>query len=153
MSGLLGVQSGCAINKIVQLPASNSCYNHRAAMRLFGRQQACVRVGMWRSLVARLLWEQDVAGSNPVVPTTFFVSLSLTQRRNAPMLRFRRAFGLRIQNLPSRTEVRSAVSGEFPAPVGTSLTSLGKPVLQIEWNKTKLLLYWFSFGSLRSASA
>ena len=26
-------------------------------------------VGMWRSLVARLLWEQDVAGSNPVIPT------------------------------------------------------------------------------------
>ena len=26
-------------------------------------------VGTWRSLVARLLWEQDVAGSNPVVPT------------------------------------------------------------------------------------
>ena len=25
--------------------------------------------GTWRSLVARLLWEQDVAGSNPVVPT------------------------------------------------------------------------------------
>ena len=25
---------------------------------------------MWRSLVARLLWEQDVAGSNPVIPTT-----------------------------------------------------------------------------------
>ena len=25
--------------------------------------------GMWRSLVARLLWEQDVAGSNPVIPT------------------------------------------------------------------------------------
>lgn len=24
---------------------------------------------MWRSLVARLLWEQDVAGSNPVIPT------------------------------------------------------------------------------------
>ena len=27
------------------------------------------RVGEWRSLVARLLWEQDVAGSNPVSPT------------------------------------------------------------------------------------
>ena len=27
-------------------------------------------VGTWRSLVARLLWEQDVAGSNPVVPTS-----------------------------------------------------------------------------------
>lgn len=25
--------------------------------------------GMWRSLVARLLWEQDVAGSNPAIPT------------------------------------------------------------------------------------
>lgn len=24
--------------------------------------------GMWRSLVARLLWEQDVAGSNPAIP-------------------------------------------------------------------------------------
>src|SRR4051812_10892460 len=27
------------------------------------------RVGEWRSPVARLLWEQDVAGSNPVSPT------------------------------------------------------------------------------------
>ena len=27
---------------------------------------------MWRSLVARLLWEQDVAGSNPVIPTSDF---------------------------------------------------------------------------------
>src|ERR671917_814057 len=27
-------------------------------------------LGTWRSLVARLLWEQEVAGSNPVVPTS-----------------------------------------------------------------------------------
>jgi hypothetical protein len=27
--------------------------------------------GEWRSLVAHLLWEQRVAGSNPVSPTTF----------------------------------------------------------------------------------
>ena len=30
-------------------------------------------VGEWRSLVAHLLWEQRVAGSNPVSPTTFLV--------------------------------------------------------------------------------
>jgi hypothetical protein len=28
-------------------------------------------IGEWRSLVAHLLWEQRVAGSNPVSPTTF----------------------------------------------------------------------------------
>lgn len=25
--------------------------------------------GMWRSLVAHLIWDQGVAGSNPVIPT------------------------------------------------------------------------------------
>ena len=39
--------------------AGHFCYN-----------SPCLRVGTWRSLVARLLWEQDVAGSNPVVPTS-----------------------------------------------------------------------------------
>ena len=27
------------------------------------------RNGMWRSLVAHLLWEQGVGGSNPLIPT------------------------------------------------------------------------------------
>ena len=27
---------------------------------------------MWRSLVAHLIWDQGVAGSNPVIPTKFF---------------------------------------------------------------------------------
>ncbi len=28
--------------------------------------------GLWRSLVARFVWDEDVAGSNPVSPTKFF---------------------------------------------------------------------------------
>ena len=32
-------------------------------------------VGTWRSLVARVLWEHDAAGSNPVVPTINFIWL------------------------------------------------------------------------------
>ena len=35
-------------------------------------------IGEWRSLVARLLWEQDAAGSNPVSPMRLKVSPQLT---------------------------------------------------------------------------
>ena len=34
--------------------------------------------GEWRSLVAHLLWEQRVAGSNPVSPTIVFKCLLVT---------------------------------------------------------------------------
>lgn len=27
-------------------------------------------IGVWRSLGARLIWDQEVGGSNPLIPTT-----------------------------------------------------------------------------------
>jgi hypothetical protein len=37
--------------------------------------------GEWRSLVAHLLWEQRVAGSNPVSPTNIFKGVATIVRR------------------------------------------------------------------------
>ena len=42
---------------------------------------------MWRSLVARLLWEQDVAGSNPVIPTIFCGCSSLVEPQPSKLMR------------------------------------------------------------------
>src|ERR1700730_5716112 len=36
--------------------------------------------GMWRSLVARLLWEQEAAGSNPAIPTNRTTSPAISGR-------------------------------------------------------------------------
>ena len=41
-----------------------------APQKRFG--SICLKVGTWRSLAARLLWEQEVGGSNPPVPTSYF---------------------------------------------------------------------------------
>ena len=34
-------------------------------------------IGAWRSLVAHLLWEQGVGGSNPLAPTSNFKYLAV----------------------------------------------------------------------------
>ena len=36
------------------------------------RRRLLERSGAWRSPVARLLWEQEVAGSNPVAPSVLW---------------------------------------------------------------------------------
>ena len=38
----------------------------------------CWSHGAWRSLAARLLWEQEVAGSNPAAPTTLWPMIAVT---------------------------------------------------------------------------
>ena len=40
-------------------------------------------VGVWRSLVAHLLWEQGVGGSNPLAPTNFSASRGIRPRSSA----------------------------------------------------------------------
>ena len=38
-------------------------------------------VGMWRSLVARIVRDDEAAGSNPVIPTTFESKTVCKRRR------------------------------------------------------------------------
>ena len=38
------------------------------------------QIGAWRSLVARLLWEQEVGGSNPLAPTNIFIPNQAVRR-------------------------------------------------------------------------
>jgi hypothetical protein len=41
----------------------SACTNNQIMIEMFF-------VGAWRSLEARLLWEQEVGGSNPLAPTS-----------------------------------------------------------------------------------
>ena len=51
--------------------------------RLLRLRQLTQRVGAWRSLVARLLWEQEAPGSNPGAPTNYYAGRS--QRAVGPL--------------------------------------------------------------------
>lgn len=42
---------------------------HAMTLRVRVAKCSAVPSGAWRSLAARLLWEQDAAGSNPAAPT------------------------------------------------------------------------------------
>jgi hypothetical protein len=44
-------------------------------------------VGAWRSLVAHLLWEQGVGGSNPLAPTNLRLLFPAVFARDAPVVR------------------------------------------------------------------
>ncbi len=42
-----------------------------------GRRRVVIfTFGAWRSLVALLLWEQEVGGSNPLAPTSYYKNLA-----------------------------------------------------------------------------
>lgn len=48
-----------------------------------------MRVGMWLSLVERLVRDQEVAGSNPVIPTIIYLKHHKTaKQRETPLFLF-----------------------------------------------------------------
>ena len=60
------LSSNCSDVRVDDCMTSGLCYGTTTG----GQRSA--RVGEWRSLVAHLVWDQRVAGSNPVSPTIFF---------------------------------------------------------------------------------
>ena len=66
-------------------------------------------VGAWRSLVARLLWEQEAPGSNPGAPTTSLL------KKGAPVPRI--------------------TSGQFPTPVANRANG-GQRVIEDDGRRT-----------------
>lgn len=41
---------------------------------------------MWLNLVERVVWDHQVAGSNPVIPTNIYISTGMVEDGNRPAL-------------------------------------------------------------------
>ena len=50
-----------------------------------------LRRGVWRSLVAHVVWDHVVAGSNPVTPTTFLIVRLSNRIIHTPLAQLDRA--------------------------------------------------------------
>ena len=69
----------------------------------FSRRIECC--GVWRSLVAHLLWEQGAGGSNPLTPTTF------TLPATAPLCGF--CAGTVFSHIRSAVQEETLADGEL----------------------------------------
>ena len=69
-------------------------------------------VGAWRSLVARLLWEQEAPGSNPGAPTTIASRVGIGSYRTPPSPDIRSQQALR----PIKKTLHRARNLLLPAP-------------------------------------
>ena len=67
-------------HRMNRLPDSPACSSHRLILAECRKPSKSQLGGEWRSLVAHLLWEQRVAGSNPVSPTNDFRGLDFPAR-------------------------------------------------------------------------
>ena len=95
--------------------------------------------GEWRSLVARLLWEQDAAGSNPVSPMRSETSSQLVfkpSRKGRFFIACARVCGQCVVRAPSESSAHEScvvnlltAKGGFTTLVTSKAESLGFSVL------------------------
>ena len=111
--------------------------------------------GTWRSLVARLFWEQDVAGSNPVVPTIFCGCGSMVEPEPSKLVtrvRFPSSAPLKVSvfyRKPKTHTLRSNLFGTFVLQTNLAAQKAGEICFRtdfLEQNYFSLTLvqpYWF----------
>lgn len=89
--------------------------------------------GMWPSLVRRLLWEQEIAGSNPAVPTRKRPTFLLNQGVSFPSCRTlgRTEYGKRGCSAPASTHASQA------RKAGST------PVIRTNVHRTSVRRTWF----------